>query len=364
MSMLRLRPERAENMGPDNSKIHFPGIHLRNSPEETVQASLPSKALLLVNPSSRRGRDENLQDGLAILEQAGVELIRRDPESREHLAELIAEYRNQVDFFIVGGGDGTISAAAEAIYKAGKPLAILPLGTANDLARSVGIPPNVENACRIIAGNRKRRIDLGMVNGQFFFNVAHIGLGVHITYELTPEIKKKWGVFSYLHAFFRALSRKQTFRLYLQVDDHNYRMRSIHVAVGNGRFYGGGNVVDERARIDSGELYLYSLKPQSAWELLTLAPLLRGGKQRLVKRTFTAIGKQIRITTTRPREIHADGEPAGYTPAVFEVVPGALELFVAEEGPALESQANLEGSAQPDAAQNPPEPNHWEKTVA
>lgn len=309
------------------------------------------KALLLVNPASRRGADEDLQEGIAILEGAGIELIKRNPESREHLSQLIREYRDQVDFFIIGGGDGTISAAAQALYECDKPLAILPLGTANDLARSIGIPVRVADACRVIVDNHPRRIDLGVVNGQFFFNVAHIGLGVHITYELTPEIKKKWGVFSYLQAFFRALSRKRTFRLWLQVDDQNYRMRSIHVAVGNGRFYGGGNVVDERARIDSGQLYLYSLKPQSAWELMTLAPLLRGGKQRLVRRTFTAIGKRIRITTAHSQEIHADGEPAGFTPAVFEVLPGALTIYTAEEGPALEA---TNGDAEQSPSEAPP----------
>jgi diacylglycerol kinase (ATP) len=213
------------------------------------------------------------------------------------------------------------------LHHCGKPFAILPLGTANDLARSIGLPEQLTEVFRVIVANRRRRIDLGVVNGRYFFNVAHIGLGVRITYELTPEIKKRLGVFSYLRAFFRAVSRKKTFHVNLQVDEQSYRQRTIHLAIGNGRFYGGGNVVDERARIDSGELYLYSLKPQSVWELLTLAPLLRGGKQRLVKRTFTAIGRRIRVNTTRPREIHADGEPAGFTPALFEVLPDALEVF-------------------------------------
>lgn len=288
------------------------------------------RALLLVNPASRRGADEDLQEGLAVLAEAGIEVRQCLPTSAENLQQLIRAHNDGVDMFIIGGGDGTISAAAPALFECKKPFAILPLGTANDLARSIGVPLSVVEACRAIAGNRRRRIDLGSVNGHFFFNVAHIGLGVHITYELTPEIKKRWGVLSYLQAFFRALSHKQTFRLLLQVDERLYRMKSIHVAIGNGRFYGGGNIVDERASIDSGELCLFSLKPQSVWELLTLAPLIRGGKQRLVKRTFTASGKRIQVTTTHPKEIHADGEPAGFTPAVFEVFPSALEVFTAE----------------------------------
>lgn len=289
-------------------------------------------ALLIVNPASRRGGEQDLVAGLQVLEEAGIRVLRRTTESARHLRQLMREHRAQVDFFILGGGDGTLSSAAPALHECGKPFAVLPLGTANDLARSLGVPDDVVAACRVIVANQRRRIDLAMVNDHYFFNAAHIGLGVHITYQLTPEVKKRWGVFSYLQAFFRAVSRRRPFRVFLRVDGRDFRQKTIHLAVGNGRFYGGGNVVDERAHIDSGELYLYSLKPQSLWGLLALAPLLRSGRQHLAKRTFTIIGKQMEIRTSRPREIHADGEPAGFTPAVFKVLPGALEVFGAPAG--------------------------------
>ncbi len=318
-----------------------------NSDESAVQPH-SRRALLLVNPNSRRGADEDLQEGLKLLADAGVEVIQQQPTSAEHMNQLIREYRDRVEFYMLGGGDGTISAAAPALRECGKPFAVLPLGTANDLARSIGLPEQMSDVFRLIIANRRRRIDLGSVNGRYFFNVAHVGLGVHITYELTPEIKKRLGVFSYLQAFFRALSYKQAFRVLVQVDGRPYRQRSIHLAVGNGRFYGGGNVVDERAEIDSGELYLFSLKPQSIWELLWLAPLLRGGRQRLVARTFTAIGQRIVVKTTRPHEIHADGEPAGFTPAVFEVLHDALEVFaeVPESGQDIDSTATGRSAAE------------------
>lgn len=286
-------------------------------------------ALLLVNPASRRGSEADLRAGLALLEAAGIRVLQPPVASPAQFAARLREYCDRVDFFILGGGDGTMNAAAPALYECGKPFALLPLGTANDLARTLGVPEDALEACRIILADCRRRIDLGVVNDHYFFNVAHIGLGVHVSNQLTPEVKKRWGVFSYLRAFFRALSRRRVFRARLRVDGRVYRQKTIHLAVGNGRFYGGGNVVDERAQIDSGELCLFSLKPQSVWELLTLAPLLRSGKQRLAKRTFTAMGRCIEIQTSRPEAIHADGEPAGFTPAVFKVLPGVLEVYVA-----------------------------------
>ena len=104
----------------------------------------------------------------------------------------------------------------------------------------------------------------------------------------------------------------------------------MHLAVGNGRYYGGGNIIREDAWIDDGQLSLYSLKPQKVWKLLLLAPLLRIGGQRRARRIFTATGRQIEIRTTHPMAIYADGEPVGHTPARFEILPGAVEAIAAE----------------------------------
>lgn len=287
----------------------------------------PAKALLLINPSSRSGAEADLIHGLKTLNDAGIELIQVQSQSAEHACEEIKKYREQIDFVIFGGGDGTISSAAKCLYEINMAFAILPLGTANDLARSLDIPDDIDEAVQIIVENHRRMIDLGCVNEHVFFNVANIGLGVTITYELTPEVKKTWGVLSYLKALLCAVARTESFAVTLLIEGKKYRTRSIHLGVGNGRYYGGGNVIDERCTIDNGLLSLYSLKPQSLWELLTLAPLLRGGKQCRARRTFTARAKRIEIRTSRPMEVHADGEPVTYTPATFKVIPKALQVI-------------------------------------
>ncbi len=250
----------------------------------------------------------------------------------------IRRRRESLDLVIVGGGDGTISSTARTLYECQLPLAILPLGTANDLARSLGID-DLQQAFAVIKANHRRAIDLGSVNDNLFFNVAHMGLGVSVTEELDDEAKKRWGVFSYLRAFFSAVARTRQFRVQITADGDHYTQRSIQLAVGNGRYYGGGNVVHESARIDDARLCLYSLRPQGVWELLTLAPLLRGGKHNLARRVFTLSGEQIEIVT-RPAgmEIHADGEPTTRTPAVFKVLPGALEVVVPRDASELSEQ--------------------------
>jgi diacylglycerol kinase family enzyme len=167
-----------------------------------------------------------------------------------------------------------------------------------------------------------------MVNDNYFFNVAHLGLGVKVTEELTDDVKKQWGVFSYLKAFFAAIARIKQFKVTITADGVPHRQRSIQIAIGNGRYYGGGNVIDEKKRINDGKLSLYSLRPQTVWDLLTLAPLLRDGRQRYNARVFNLQAESINVSTGRKvMAIHADGEPVTNTPAHFRVLPKALEIL-------------------------------------
>ncbi|HSC66416.1 MAG TPA: lipid kinase [Cellvibrio sp.] len=284
-------------------------------------------ALLILNGNSRNGADADIQEGLTLLAAAGVSIIQKNSGSPEETAQLIEEHAEQIDFVILGGGDGTISSAAEALYKHQLAFAVLPLGTANDLARSLGIPNDLAEAFQIILTNNRSKINLGMINGHYFFNAAHIGLGVKVTRELTPEVKKKWGVLSYLKAAFSAFQNNRAFRATILANGRTFKLRSIQLAIGNGRYYGGGNVIDENSEIDDGLLRLYSLPPSSLWELLTKAPLLRYGKHSQMEKTFTLSSKRIEVRTLHPKEIHADGEPVSHTPAIFKVIPQALEVF-------------------------------------
>ncbi len=292
--------------------------------------SVSVNALLIINPNSRKGAEADITEGVQLLESAGFVLIKAESKSADDTARLIDKHHKDIELVIIGGGDGSINSAAAALYRNNLALAILPLGTANDLARSLGLPTDLLEVFRIIAANKRRKIDLGKVDGHYFFNAANIGLGVRVTRELTPEIKKHWGVFSYLRAAFAAFKTNREFRATIIVDGARHSMRSIQLAIGNGRFYGGGNIIDEDAAINDGLLKLYSLPPQSMWELLRVAPWLRAGKQRQLERTFTAVGHRIEITTAPNRDVYADGEPVSKTPVVFEIIPRALNVVCVE----------------------------------
>ncbi|WP_289116996.1 lipid kinase [uncultured Idiomarina sp.] len=287
-------------------------------------------ALLLVNPKSRNGHSEELEQATDLLQSAGVEVDVCVTESPSDMVSCIENYEQKDGVIIVAGGDGTISAALESVHKTQQTLAILPMGTANDLARSLGVPQDVVQAARVIANDKRERINLAKVNSHYFVNVAHIGLGVEVTHELTSDMKKYLGVFAYLGAFIRVIKRNKSFRVTITTDGDEERLRAIHLAVGNGRFYGGGNIVDEDSTLLDGQLNLFCLKPQRWWQLLLLGFNLRNGNLRVAERVVCKKVQKMSVKTSKPKQIHADGEHKTDTPADFEVIPKAIEVIVGD----------------------------------
>ena len=287
-------------------------------------------ALLVINPKSRNGHSEELTEAIDLLRNSGIEVEVCVTESPSHMASCIENYREKKGVLIVAGGDGTISSALESIYKSEQTLAILPMGTANDLARSLGISHDVVAAAQAIVNDKRERINLAKVNHSYFVNVAHVGLGVEVTRELTSEMKKYFGVFAYLGAFTSVMKRNKSFKVQIEADGWKESVRAIHLAVGNGRYYGGGNVVDDDSTLLDGQLNLFCLKPIRWWRLLLLGVNFRNGNLQKAERVVCKKARKISIKTSRAKHIQADGEFKTDTPANFEVMPKAIEAVVGD----------------------------------
>lgn len=283
-------------------------------------------ALLIANDSSRRGGE--VGPFMQALAQGGLSVRREPCRSAESLADRIRGLAAEVSCVILGGGDGTLHAAAPALLETGLTLGILPLGTANDLARSLDIPWDAPGAAAAILGGRTRAIDLGTVNGIPFFNVASLGLSVAVTKRLTGIMKKRFGPLAYPIAAAITIATKGRFKAWLRADGEEIATTSLQVAIGNGRFYGGGASVDIAAAIDDGLLNVYSLEPRARWRLLFMARAFRAGQHEQLREVRNLVCRTLTITTRRSREIVADGEIVARTPAHFAVLPQALRVFV------------------------------------
>ena len=297
-------------------------------------AVMPRRALLLINPHARQG--EASGDVAEKLASAGFELVS-DKQEGESISQTIVRHREDVELVIIGGGDGTLNAAAPGLVDTGLPLGVLPLGTANDFARTVGIPADPVKAAELIATAEPRPMDLGEVNGHFFFNVASIGFSAELASDLTEHAKKRWGKLGYAIAAARILARSRLFTAHLDHDGTTERLRTMQISVGNGRHYGGGMTVEETATADDGKLDFYSLEVDHWWRLLALLPSLRKGTQGRWDDVRAFQTTEVTIRTSRRRPVNTDGELTTYTPAHFCIRPKAISVFAPPKGQAAQA---------------------------
>jgi len=287
-------------------------------------------ALLLINQRSRKGQTEASR-ARALLTQAGITLIQPTEDDARSYSELIAAYASRVDAVIVGGGDGTLNAAAPGLMQTGLPLGILPLGTANDFARTLGIPAVLEQAVKIIVDGQLRAVDLGEVNQHLFLNVSSIGFSAELARNLTAESKKRWGVGGYALAAFRLLRQSRPFSATLVHQGRRTPVKTVQISVGNGRFYGGGMTVEQSAAPDDGLLDVYSLELKRSWQMIALLPYLRRGTHGRWRNVRAFSATALTIETRRPHYINADGEIIGQTPAHFRLIARALQVYAPDK---------------------------------
>lgn len=269
-------------------------------------------ALLVLNERSRLG----LREGANV-----CSLLER------HDVRCIDDSTAQVDAVIAAGGDGTVIGAIELALGRDVPLGIVPLGTFNDLARTLGLPLEIPRACGVIASAKTRAIDVGRVNGSYFVNEASIGVTARIARRQTPEIKQRFGFLGVLSTTLQTLRDVRPFNAEIAFDGRTEQCRTVQITVANNARFGG---VIERpdASIDDGWLDLYSVEPRNWVDAFALVRkiVLRDPSSGQGLRTRRSTRFEIR--THHPHHVAADGEPAGVTPATFEIFPKALRVLV------------------------------------
>lgn len=290
---------------------------------------------LIVNTKARKGRDLFVQ-AKTTLSGYGIKLAECYPLNHSHRLPQVMQnlVERGVKAIILGSGDGTISSAVDFLVNHNVTLGVLPLGTANDFARTLSLPDALEEACRVIAAGHTAKVDLGRVNGNYYVNVASVGFGAEVV-EYTSDKTKKWlGPLAYPLAAARAAFNRRPFTAQLVLPDRTIETKAIHIAVANGRFYGGGVVVAPDARIDDNELVITVFEPMNPVELSQVGIGLRDGSY--VRHPKVQIFRNVQelkldIMHGGRKRINVDGELAGHTPAQFGIASRALKVFVPKD---------------------------------
>ena len=296
-------------------------------------------AALIVNTRSRTGERAFFQ-ALDHLQEMHVPLGAtypiRDPA---RLPEAVQEVLGDgYEFLILGGGDGTVSSVVDFLADRGTLLGLLPLGTANDFARTLDIPEDIEEACKLIANGKVVDIDLGLAGDNFYVNVASVGLSVEATRALSPWLKKSTGPLAYPVAAIRAFLKHEPFsaRLTFPEGDHEpvEYDRLLQVAVGNGRFYGGGMIVAAESGIDDKTLDIYAIDLGRRRDLIGAVRYLKSGDFIKTEGVHNFRTPRVRLETDPDLPVNIDGEVVTRTPQDFSVAQNALHVLVPQESDA------------------------------
>ena len=291
---------------------------------------VPKEAVLIVNARSRKGR-KLFRRATFALREAGIRLISAHAirKSGMLIPTVKKAVRDGAAMVIVGGGDGSLSSAVDELVDRDCVFALLPLGTANSFARTLGIPLDLDGAIATIVNGRRRRVDLGVIDGDYFANSAAIGLSPMIGATVPHGLKKWLGRVGYLVWAIWSIYHFRPFELVVETaDGERHEMSALEVRIANGGYHGGVEVVDD-ARVDSGEVVIQAVTGRSKHRLIRnwLAVLMKDRHSK--KETVVDFhATKLHLITDPPLPISIDGEVVGHTPATVEVAECAIEVVV------------------------------------
>jgi diacylglycerol kinase family enzyme len=265
---------------------------------------------------------------------AEIRFVDGDGLHRAAERALAEARRGEADAIVVGGGDGTVRAAASVLAETAIPLGIIPLGTLNHFAKDLGLPLAIEEAAATIAAGRTRMVDLAEVNGETFINNSSIGIYPYMVIDRERRRAQhklaKW--MAMVPAFFRMLRHFPRRRLRISAEGFARPYRTPCLFVGNNEYGMELFTFGRRRRLDTGKLWFYVVKPRSPWEFFLMVCRLCFGhlEQARDLDTFQLAEAEISAKTSR-LPVALDGEVRiMHTPLHYRSRPGALRMIVAE----------------------------------
>ncbi|MCL5971347.1 MAG: diacylglycerol kinase [Firmicutes bacterium] len=282
---------------------------------------------VVINPFSRTGRDAYREVVRTVAERMNL-VGDYLPESPAELVAIIQSgLSHGVTRFLVGGGDGTLSIAAQALLFSRGVLGVLPLGTGNTFAQSISMRPWPHALDSLISGE-PRAFDVGQAETQngcrTFLNSATVGISENLVKLLTPEAKRrlKWGAWAFNVR--KALEESDTFQITLECQNRVESYRTRQLVVAKGRNLAGPIFSTPSAHHHDGQLHVFSLGSHDWWSLIRVAALLLVGRHINDAAAHYKAVDEIRVKTDPPRVIDIDGDLWDATPAIFRVQRRAL----------------------------------------
>jgi YegS/Rv2252/BmrU family lipid kinase len=292
--------------------------------------TLPRPISVLINTHSRRGKAA-FKPAVAALRNAGVPIAQVVAVTdRAHTSRLLQhEIQSGARLVIVGGGDGTLSECADHLVHTDVAMGVLPLGTGNTFARSLGLPLDLNTTAKVLAAGHIEAIDVGRVNQQVFLNSVALGLSTEIAQALNKRVKRRLGLLAWPYVGIRVLWNHHPLKLAVSANDEVRHLRTHQILVVNGRYVAGPITATPNASVQDGDLDVFTLGGAHRGSLFrTTFRWLRGRHLNDPNaRYFTT--QKLRIESMRrPLPANVDGEINETTPLEIELLRHALKVVV------------------------------------
>lgn len=290
------------------------------------------KTCVILNPSAGSVHElDDLVKQLETLPNADVNMTKK-AGSAARLAR--AALRKGCDMIVAAGGDGTLNEVINGIQEnAGDTrVGLIPLGTGNDFARTLGMPTDLAAALKVLRAGHTRALDLVRVTSdqvRYFLNVSAGGFSGLVNEKLTPEMKKTWGPLAYLRSAAAALPELRAYRTTLAFENtESLTLDLYNVVVANGRYVAGGTLIAPEASIDDGLLDIILIQKRSAPELALMAAQVVVGAHLSSEAVVFRRAAKVTVNSKPGMWFNVDGELVGNEPACFEILPRALRFVV------------------------------------
>jgi diacylglycerol kinase (ATP) len=290
------------------------------------------KAHIIFNPAAGSVVDrQRILSKLKRLRPIAVSVTRKPGDAEKWARETV---RRGCDYIVVAGGDGTLNEVVNGIARAKRRprIGIVPLGTGNDFARTLGLPLSAEQNINILRAGKTRAVDIVRVKSnraRYFINVSAGGFSGIVRDKMTPEIKHNWGPFAYIRGAAAALPKLHAYKTRVVLDEGEEISTALYnVAIANGRFVASGLPIAPEADPGDGLLDVILIPKRSVGEMMLLAAEIILGKHFSNSAIIFRRARKVTLRSRPGMSFNVDGEFVGRTPAVFQIVPHALNFVI------------------------------------
>jgi diacylglycerol kinase (ATP) len=290
------------------------------------------KPFIILNPAA--GSVTDVQQTLGALKRLRPVDVAQTKKSGDAEKWSRAARRRGCTYIVVAGGDGTLNEVVNGVAETRNPtrIGLVPLGTGNDFARTLGLPFSIEDNVKILRSGKTRAIDIVRVSGRrarYFVNVAAGGFSGIVRRKTTPAIKKTWGPLAYLRGAAAALAKLHAYQTRVVLDDREKLSTALYnVIIANGRFAAGGLPIAPEADPADSFLDVVLIPKRGAPEMALLAAEIILGKHFSSRAVIFRRAKRVSVRSKPGMWFNVDGELVGSVPATFQIIPRALKFVV------------------------------------